>query len=192
MSSQEKMVKVIFIHGNGGGDINDPTGWFPYLKKEFEKMGLEVISQNFPDPIKAREKIWIPFIKKLGADENTILIGHSSGACAAMRYAENHKVLGTVLVSAAYTDLGLESEKVSGYFNHPWNWENIKRNQKWIIQFHSDDDPFIPVSEAWFISQKLNSDYHEFEDQGHFGHPTPKSKFPEIVKEVKKKLMNSV
>ena len=38
--------------------------------------------------------IWLPFMKdELGVDENTIIIGHSSGACAAVRFAETHKVL---------------------------------------------------------------------------------------------------
>ena len=60
-----------------------------------------------PDPIKARESIWIPYIlDELKADENTVLIGHSSGAEAIMRLAEKHKVFGLVLVSACYTDLG--------------------------------------------------------------------------------------
>lgn len=181
-------IKVIFIPGNGGGDINGPEGWFPFVQKELEKTGLKVISQNFPDPIKAREKNWLPFIKKLGADENTILIGHSSGAVAALRYAEKNKILGSVLVSASYTDLGMESEKVSGYFNHPWDWDKIKQNQSWIIQFHSIDDPFIPIKEARFIHQKTNSDYQEFTNQEHFGYPTPKSEFPELVDAVIKKL----
>ena len=38
--------------------------------------------------------IWLPFMKdELGVDENTIIIGHSSGACAAVRFAETLKVL---------------------------------------------------------------------------------------------------
>jgi hypothetical protein len=38
--NNKKQLKVIFIPGNGGGDINAPDGWFPYLKQELEKMGL--------------------------------------------------------------------------------------------------------------------------------------------------------
>jgi len=34
----------------------------------------------------ARESIWLPFMEKeLQCDENTIIVGHSSGAEAAMR-----------------------------------------------------------------------------------------------------------
>lgn len=181
-------IKAIFIPGNGGGDVNDPGGWFPYVKRELQKLGLEVISQNFPDPKKARAKYWLPFITKLGGDKNTILIGHSSGAVAALRYAEKNKILGSVLVSACYTDLGEASEKISGYYDHPWGWDKIKQNQSFIIQFHSTDDPFIPIEQAHFIHQQTNSGYHEFTDQQHFGYPNPKTEFPEIVSEIKKKL----
>ena len=84
-------MNVIFIPGNGGGTVRD--NWFPYLKNELEKLGIEVIARDFPDPIAARENIWLPFLEnELKADENTILIGHSSGAVAAMRYAENHRL----------------------------------------------------------------------------------------------------
>jgi len=184
----KKNIKIIFIPGNGGGDINAPDKWFPYLKKEFEKMGLDVVSQNFPDPILARKEYWLPFLEKLGADENTILIGHSSGAVAAMRFAETHKLLGSVLVSTCHTDLGMESEKISGYYDNPWDWQAIKNNQSWIIQFHSTDDSLIPVEEARFVNKKLNTDYHEFTDQQHFGYPNPKLEFPEIVETIKQAL----
>ncbi len=179
--------------------MNTPDSWFPYVKKELEmfespnrdwKHKVRVISKNFPDPILAREEYWIPFIKSLGADENTILVGYSSGAIAAMRYAEENQILGTILVGGYYTDLGMESEKVSGYFNKPWQWEKIKQNQKFIIQFHSIDDPFIPTEEAHFVRDKLNTEYYEFTDREHFGYPTEMREFPELLEAVREKLLN--
>ena len=56
----------------------------------------------------------------LKADENSIIVGHSSGAEAAMRYCEEHKVRGIVLVAACHTDLGHPSEAISGYYNRAW------------------------------------------------------------------------
>ncbi len=179
-----KKIKIILIHGNGGGTAED--NWFPYLKKEFEQLGIKVVAKTFPDNDLAREKYWLPFLKnELGTDENTIIIGHSSGAVVAMRFAEENKVLGSVLVSACYTDLGDEKEKISGYYNRPWNWQAIMENQKWIIQYASVDDPYIPISEAHYVRDHLNSQYFEYADQKHF---YPKFDFPEIVQVVKKKL----
>ena len=179
--------KAIFIPGNGGGSPQD--NWFPYLEKELPKLGVAVTNVQFPDAVLAREEFWIPFIESLDADENTILVGHSSGAAAAMRFAETHTILGSVLVGAYHTDLGYEDEKKSGYFNRPWNWEAIKNNQKWVILFASTDDPFIPIDQAHFVHDHLGADYHEYTDQGHFGHGAqPKLEFPELVEALKGRL----
>lgn len=180
------MTKVIFLPGNGGGSPKE--NWFPYIKEGLSKLGIEVIDRDFPDSDIARAKYWLPFIKELGTDENTILIGHSTGAIASMRFAEENKILGSVLVAGNHTDLGNEREKESGYFDKPWNWEAIKNNQQWILQFNSTDDPWIPIEEAHFVHDKLETDYHEFTDQGHFGGDRDKETFPELLEALKKKL----
>ncbi len=180
------LIKAIIIPGNGGDDPKDK--WFPYLERELPKLGIEVINNQYPDAILARSKFWLPFIKEQGADESTILIGHSSGAEAAMRYAENNKILGSVLVGSYVSDLGIKDEKESGYFDTPWNWEKIKENQKWIIQFASTNDPFIPIEEARTIAKELHTDYHEYTDQGHFGSADNKTEFPEMIEAIKAKL----
>lgn len=180
-------MKAILIPGNGGGSPEDH--WLPYLERELPKLGIEVINKQFPDAELARKEYWLPFIKELGADENTIIIGHSSGALAAMRYAEDNKILGSVLVGAAHTDLGDENEKKSGYYDGPWRWSDIKKNQKWVIQFASTDDPFVPIEEARYIHEQLSTEYYEHNDQGHFGHEAkPKVEFPELVEMIKTKL----
>jgi predicted alpha/beta hydrolase family esterase len=180
-------MKAIFIPGNGGGSPKD--NWFPYLKEHLEKLGIQVVASEFPDNIIAREKYWVPFLKdELKADDQTILIGHSSGAIAAMRFAEKDRLLGSVLVGAYHTDLGFPMEKQSGYFDRPWNWEKIVQNQNWIIQFASINDPWIPINEARFVHEKLHTEYHEFKDQGHFGGDYQKLAFPELLEALKSKL----
>jgi len=178
------ILKAILIPGNGNATPQD--NWFPYLERQLPKLAIIVINQQFPDPMLAREKFWLPFIKKLGADENTILIGHSSGAIAALRFAEKNKIFGSVLVGAYCTDLGDENEKKSGYFSRPWDWKSIKNNQKWIIQFASSDDPFIPIEEPRQLHKQLGTDYHEYQNQKHFGHgSSPKIEFPELLEVLK-------
>lgn len=142
-------------------------GW---VAKEIEKLGFKVRLENFPDPYEAKEVVWIPFIHDELADgsENVILIGHSSGAEASMRYLEKYKAVGVILVSACWTDLGEPSETISGYYARPWLWETMRSNAKWIVQYGSMDDPFIPIEEARHVAEHLKTDYIEHEDRNHY------------------------
>lgn len=177
----------MIIPGNGNADMSEI--WRPYVKRELEKLGLTVIAKNMPDPDLARQKYWLPFMKEqIEGDENAILIGHSSGALAAMKYAEEHKLEGIVIVAAAHTDLGDDKEKASGYFDEPWQWEKMKNNTKWIIQFASTNDPYIPIEEAHHVRDHLNAEYYEYPDQGHFSSDINKTEFPELIEAMKRKL----
>lgn len=179
--------KVILIHGNGGSTVDD--NWFPYAKKKLSEMNINVISRTFPDNKLARSKYWLPFLKNiLKADEKTIIVGHSSGAVAAMRFAEENKIFGSILISASYTDLGDEDEIKSGYFKNPWKWKLIKKNQNWIVQFASIDDPYIPITEARYIHTRLKTDYREYKNRGHFGWDKQAKEFPELIKIIEEKL----
>ena len=176
-------VKAIFIHGNGGctaGDI-----WLPWLERELTALGVDVINETFPDNIKARARVWLPHLEALGANEHTILIGHSSGAVAAMRYAETHRLLGSILVGVCHTDLGDAFEAASGYYQAPWQWQRIRDNQQWIAVYSSSDDPLIPIAEPRFVAAQLKCSHFEFTDRGHF---IDSRQFPEIVDLVRRKL----
>src|SRR5205085_912422 len=127
-----------------------------------------------------RKEYWLPFIEQKMESEDCILIGHSSGAVAILRYLETHKVGGAVIVAACYTDLGDEKEKASGYYSEAWHWDKIRKNAGWIVQFASTSDPFIPIAEPRFIHEKIHSEYHEM-DCGHFGPPAEMKEFPELI-----------
>lgn len=178
--------RVIIIHGNGGSTANDH--WFPSVARALRAAGLEVIAETFPDNKLARAKYWLPYIAELGTDENTVIIGHSSGAVAAMRYAEDHPLRGIVLVSPCYTDLGDGTEKASNYYASPWQWDDIRTNCGFIEQFASTDDPYIPVKEPRFIARMLKSKYHEFSDREHF----MQAEFPELIKVIGSHLEKTV
>jgi len=157
-------------------------------------LGLDVIAENMPDPDLARKKYWLPFIKEKLSTEDAILIGHSSGAVAILRYLEENKCKLAILVGACYTSLGDAHEKKSGYFDEPWKWSKIKNNATKIALFASRDDLYIPISEVLFIKDKVNPKYHEYGDEGHFGADVNKIEFPEIITVVKKlaHIFNSV
>ncbi|EDO25648.1 predicted protein, partial [Nematostella vectensis] len=103
------------------------------------------------------------------------------------RFAERFPVLGLILVSACVTDLGDPQEAESGYYNRPWEWESIKKNTNWIVQFGSKDDPLIDFGEQKQVAEGTKSEFHQFDNKGHFNQ---QDTFPEIVKVIKDKLRN--
>jgi uncharacterized protein len=154
--------RVVIIPGNGCYDIMNSNwyGWlFEFLRERRDIR--EVICENMPDPDLARASVWLPFMKDtLKIDENTIAIGHSSGSEALMRYAELHQVGAVILVSACWSDLGIKSERLSGYYPHsdgtnPWRFDLMRMNCSIWHQFHSDNDPFISVEEAERVKEGL-------------------------------------
>ena len=106
------------------------------------------------------------------------MVGWSSGAIAAMRYAETHKIKGSVLVGPSSSDLGDELEKQSGYFDTPWQWQKIKENQQKIALVYSDDDPFIPQEQFEIVEKELSPEVLKFSGRGHF---IKESTFPELL-----------
>jgi pimeloyl-ACP methyl ester carboxylesterase len=115
-----------------------------------------------------------------GDPSHVVLVGHSSGSQAALRYAEKYAVDGIVLVSATYSDLGDAHECASGYYpqqrknskdeTNPYLFGEMKKNCPLWHQFHSDDDPFIPLCEAERIRDGLglSDTYHMLPGRSHF------------------------
>ncbi len=172
------VMKVIILPGNGCTNVLR-SNWYGWLHQALNSAGITCIAENMPDPYNARRNIWIPFIKDtLKADEDTILVGHSSGAQAALRYAEEHKVRGVILVAATYTDLGDAGERASGYYplnqetENLYNFAAMRENCKLWYQFHSDDDCFIPPAEAERIRDGLGltagDQFKMFSGRSHF------------------------
>ena len=178
------MSKTLFvlIPGNGGCGSNTlAANWYGWLNTEMKSRSwAEINVSNFPDPFVAKESEWLPHVKEIIGDreKETVLIGHSSGALAAMRLMEQMSLRGVILVSAAHTDLGDENERASGYFDRDWDWGAQVTNTGVIHQFHSEDDHLIPVHEARYVAAQLKAvdnkgsvEYEELKGHGHFFDP---------------------
>ena len=165
-----KIIPVVIIcPGNGCNNIRR-SNWYGKLFNELNKRDIKCLCDDFPDPMHARRDRWVPHMRSLaekhGPSENIVLVGHSSGAQAALRYAELYPLHACILVSATYSDLGDAHERASGYYpqpqpgggdkkTNPYEFSKMKKNCRRWYQFHSDDDPFIPVHEAQAIQKGL-------------------------------------
>lgn len=174
--------RLIFIHGNQTEHWS--YGWAAWFKQELDKLGFETFFETMPDSIIARAEYWLPFLKDyVKAGENDVLVGWSSGAVAAMRYAEDNKIKGSILVSPCYTNTGDELEKQSGYYDKPWLWDKIKANQENIALIYGDDDPYIEQNEFEFIAKQLSPVQVKIPGGKHF---IERSEFPELLQYIEK------
>lgn len=180
---------IVIIPGNGGSHV-ETDNWYPWLRDELVKLGYPVTMTDMPDPVAAHMNIWLPYIEsELVKNDSTIIVGHSSGGVAALRYLENHKLTGTILIGTNYTDLGFEDEKEAGWYNTPWQWEKIKVNAGWIVQIHGEDDPYFDTTEPKYIQSKLGSELLVLPNRGHFmiEQNRTNNQFPEIIEIISSK-----
>lgn len=179
--------RFVFIHGNQS--THWAFAWTPWLKDQLDNLGCETFFETMPDSIIARAEYWLPFMKEhIKIGESDTIIGWSSGAVAAMRYAENHAVKGLVLISPSYTDLGDELEKQSGYFDIPWQWDKIKANSHMIALITGDDDPYIPQDEFTTIAKELDATRIVIPNGGHF---IERNEFPELLDYIRNTYMDN-
>jgi len=162
-------MKVVFLSGNDFISW-DKYLWIKNLRNDLIKLGFEVVFETMPDSILARKEYWFKYLERVGVDSETVLIGFSSGAVCAMRWAEFNLVLGLVLISPCYTDTGCDKERASGYFDDDWNWSGISSNIKFSLVFSSLNDDFICQNEFDVVCSGLGDgcESFKFEELGHF------------------------
>ncbi len=174
--------RFVFVHGNQAWSW--AFAWAPWLKQELNSLGFETTFETMPDSIIARSEYWLPFMKEyLKIGPNDVIIGWSSGAVAAMRYAEENPILGSILVSPCYTDLDDDLEKQSGWYDTPWMWDAIRANQEKIGLIYGDDDPYIPQNEFEFVAKQLQPTIIKVPMGKHF---IEQDTFPELLEYIAK------
>lgn len=172
------MKKVYIVHG-WDGSPDEPL--FLWLDKNLTDKGYEVKRLSMPDPKVPVVEKWIGKLKEeITPDENTILVGHSVGCQAVMRYLEtqdeNLRIAGMLLLAPwmhlDQTTIEEEGEEVieiaRPWMETPINFEKVKMISPKITAIFSDNDDFVPVSEEKFFADKLGAKTIMEHEKGHF------------------------
>ncbi len=178
-------INVFIFHGTEG---YPEENWFPWLKKELESHGHNVIVPQFPTPpiVPAQISEWFEVLKKYEEyiDENTILIGHSLGGVFALRVLEklNHPVKAVFLTG---TPVGvrpvLNYDRDNSFSGFNFDWENIKSKSKSFTVFHSDNDPFVSLGNGEELAKNLGVELTFIPNAGHFNKKAGYLSFPELL-----------
>ena len=180
------MKNVLILHGTGS---NSQGNWFPWLKKELLEREYKVWVPNLPDADHPNTKKYLKYIfSNWKFDSESVVIGHSSGAVAILgllqSLSKNVVIKKAILVSAFKDNLGWDV--LNGLFKEPFDWKKIKSHAQKIILYHSDTDPYVPLSHAQYLKEKLDAELIVKKNQGHFNlelGPQYK-KFPELLEKV--------
>ncbi len=165
--------RVFIIHGWDG---YTDEGWFPWLKKELEQKGFDVIIPAMPHPENPTIKDWVShLLNEVGKpDKNTYFVGHSIGCQTILRYIDQIKkpIGGIVCVAPWFTlpHLRTDEEKKIA---QPWletslDYKNIKRRANKIIAIFSDDDPDVDVGDKKLFENRLSAKTVVEHNKGHF------------------------
>jgi len=164
------MKNALILHGTDG---NHSENWFPWLHQQLEARNYRVWTPDLPSANKPNIKRYNKFLLKENNwqfNENSILIGHSSGAVAILgllqKLPKNIKVDICYLVGAFKDDL--DWEVLVGLFEEPFDFELIKTKARKFIFIHSDNDPYCPMDHAEYLADKLGGMLIKKKGQKHF------------------------
>jgi len=184
-------VEFLIVHGAHG---TPQENWFPWLASELQKYGRVRVPQ-FPTPTGQNLGAWraIADAALAGYDpENTVLIGHSSGAVFVLRMAEKTARPFKAIFSACpfARDLGLaEFDPLNSTFVHPaFAWEKVARGTKRIVCFAGDNDPYVPLSRSKEVADAIRAELIVIPKGGHLNSSTGFDKFPQLLEKIKESL----
>ena len=182
------MKKVYIIHGWDGSPEEPMLQW---LKFNLEKEGHEVVVPEMPEPSVPKVDAWLGKLKEvIEPDSDTILVGHSMGCQAILRYletlSESLKIKGVVLI-APWIELDTETIKEEGeevielarpWLETPIDFEKIRTHIRQAVAIFSDNDPFVPLSQKSLFEKELNAKTFVEREKGHFSPSDQVSELP--------------
>lgn len=181
------MKRVFIVHGWEG---SPEANWLPWMKRELEARGFQVIVPAMPDTDHPKIDAWVEHLEKIveSSDDETYFIGHSIGCQAIARYIAKTKpqVTGVLFVAGWFTLVGLESEEeekiAQPWMATPIDYEAFRSCVKKVVVLLSDDDPFVPLENAGLFRKNMGAEVIVEKGARHFtGEETGVMEFPVIL-----------
>jgi len=165
---------------------NPDSNWFPWLKKELEAQGYEVIVPKFPTPLDQSLESWFRVFSQYEnkVNEETVLIGHSLGAAFVLKYLEkaNKKIKAGFLVAGFHKLLGSHYDEINKTFvDKEFDWDKIKNNCGKFFVIASDNDAYISLDISKVLANNLNAELKIIHNGGHLNKKAGYDKFPELL-----------
>ena len=198
----------LFIHGTFG---SPSEAWFPWLKKELETLGHEVIAPQFPtDDWEKISKLtveeftsnqslssWMEVFEgiypELKNRTDVSIVGHSMGTVFSLHIAERHAIkfrhvyfVAPFLYPATAEELknrevALIDNANKTFYKKDFDFDFIRKYIADSVAVYSDDDPYIQEREALEFAQNMGSSVIKLSGLGHMGTESGMKTFPQLL-----------
>ena len=182
------MKTAFIIHGTEGS----PQGnWFPWLKKELEKLGYRVFVPAFPTPDRQNLTNWLKTFEeyKQYIDSDTVFVAHSLGPAFVFNLLEqsNVKVNVCFLVAGFTGPIGNSHyDKLNRTFTErEFDWSKIRANCKTFVVINAKDDPYVPYQKGEDLAKNLRVKAIILEKGGHLNAEFGYTTFPYLLEQIK-------
>ncbi len=181
---------VVLVHG---WDASPTSDWYPWLKTELRRHGLSVQIPTMPHPHAPRIEEWVGHLQRvIHPDADTILVGHSIGCQTILRYLERLPaaiaVKGAVFVAGWFSLQNLESaedERIAKpWVETPINYKKVKAHTREFVYIYSDNDPYVPASNAQLFASRLGATAVLLKGKGHFTAEEGITRLPQILRHI--------
>ncbi len=180
-------MSAFIFHGTDG---YPEENWFPWMKKELEKLGIKTTVPQFLEADKPSLVKWSasfePYEKEIG--ENTIILGHSLGATFLLRLLERipGKIKAAFLVAVPIGVPPIKNwEGDQPFIGHPFDWVKIKKHAEQFFVYQSDDDPYVSIGNGETLAKNLGVLMNFIPHAGHFNAKAGYREFPELLEKIK-------
>lgn len=180
------MKNALILHGTEG---NSEENWFPWLEKELKTKGYIVWTPNLPKSDKPNIERYKDFVfPRWNFNEDSVIIGHSSGAVAALAFLQ--ELPKETTIHCVYSVAGflgnLDWDALDEIGSYPFRWDHVKQKSQRIVLFHSDDDPYVPLDHGKKLQNYLDAELIVMPGQKHFSASTDVryTKFPELLEKI--------
>jgi leucyl-tRNA synthetase len=164
--------KYVILHG---WKSDSKSCFIPWLKRELEEKGHEVIALDLPDPYLPNVVEQADYVlSKVKFDKNTVIIGHSLGSVVSYRILEKLKTpIKKLILVGGLIEPKFRGDKPRFAAKYLMSWKfdikKIKKNAREIIILEDDNDNIIADGESQVIQQQLGGEAHRLKaEKAHF------------------------
>lgn len=159
--------------------------WLAWLQNALLTKDIFTANPEMPFAFEPVYNIWCKEFERFDINNQTILVGHSTGAGFIIRWlCENKNVnVDKVILVAPYFDP--DKTIKDNFFDFSFDKELVARTNRGISVFHSDNDmEEIQISTKILLENIDNINYVEFHNYGHFClEDLGSERFPELLEE---------